>query len=149
MKTLIRVEGLDAMIVAPYGPEAVIRNISSLVPSAVGPEDLLGRTKDALRRIWNVEPTDSLPADADYLVRVDSEKILIRVTSQEYQAAPSWANAPLLAVIPTPGSKVREWHQGDPSLRSLRSLSEHLSANKGLGESLRANLLNIINQVRP
>ena len=135
MQTLIRVEGLDDMLLVPFGPEAVVRNLFRILPKHYSPSELQSVTVKALRRIWNVEPVSALPLGADFLVRIDKDKVLIRSTNQEYSSAPSWGSkvAPLEEVIPTPGSPVRAWKKGDPSIRSLKALVSHLEANRGLG----------------
>lgn len=150
MQTLIRVEGLDDMLLVPFGPEAVVRNLFRILPKHYSPSELQSVTVKALRRIWNVEPVDYLPFSADFLIRIDKDKVLIRSTNQEYSAAPSWGSkvAPLEEVIPTPGSPVRAWKKGDPSLRSLKALACHLEANGGLGEAFRSNLLNLVSTAR-
>lgn len=135
---LIRAAGLDTMIVVQgVSPLALIRTLQS-VPT--GPsETLFYGIMTALGRLPGAKIAlgEGLHPAAEYLFRVDEEKIIIRETTGLYALLPSWKKsaAPMLAIVPMAPGAEPTWVQGDPSLRSLAALEQFIDANPALGEA--------------
>ena len=135
---LIRAEGLDTMIVvrgAACGK--VIGLIQKITPSDRPEATFYSVLNELLLSgVRNAAVVDTLPADADFLLRVDGEKILVRETTPHYAHIPGWSKiaAPLVAIYPLGQGPVGPtWTAGDPSLKSLEALETFIAATPGLG----------------
>jgi len=154
-RILIRVAGLDTMLVI-QGPRVTLASAVDMIRSVVTVDSfpMSNAFYAIFTKLVNALPataaTEVLDPHADYLIRVDNEKLLVRKTLIGYRVAPGWTDAvsKLIEIYPTQGSLVRRWSAGDPSLKALEELEAFIGRNPALGAEFCAELRTRIAKAR-
>lgn len=135
--SVLRIGGLDTMfVVSGISAAALVALAQGLEPAA--PEAMFYDLFNTLRkmRVSPLRIVEDLPRDADFLVRIDPDKILVRETTEAYPLLPSWKKnvAPLRAIYPTVPGAEASWVSGDPSLEAIRALESFVISTPALGK---------------